>query len=93
MRQAERVERVRNRKEIFNILMDRTDFDAGETGGFASGEVSFEPVRPKEETEVFPEGMMPSDYMVRNIARHNGTARPEMDIKNTGAESVVEFNK
>ena len=93
MRQAERVERVRNRKEIFNILMDRTDFDAGETGGFASGEVSFEPVRPKEEAEVFPEGMMPSDYMVRNIARHNGTARPEMDIKNTGAESVVEFNK
>ena len=36
---------------------------------------------------------MPSDYMVRNIARHNGTAVPEMDITNSDAESVVEFNK
>lgn len=92
-RREERAERVRKRKEVFNILMDKTDFDAKETGGFASGSEALEYTDNKETAEAFPDGVMPSDYMVRNIARHNGTAVPEMDITNKDGESVVEFNK
>ena len=96
VRREERAERVRKRKEVFNILMDKTDFDAGETGGFAGGSNALDGLDIMDDApaeEAFPGGVMPSDYMVRNIARHNGTAVPEMDIKNSGAESVVEFNK
>ena len=42
MRREERAERVRKRKEVFNILMDKTDFDAKETGGFADEGESIE---------------------------------------------------
>ncbi|MDR4022217.1 MAG: DNA translocase FtsK 4TM domain-containing protein [Eubacteriales bacterium] len=93
MRREERAERVRKRKEVFNILMDKTDFDAKETGGFADEGESIELIDSENVPEAFPGGVMPSDYMVRNIARHNGTAVPEMDITNSDAESVVEFNK
>ena len=37
IKQAERAERVKKRKEVFNILMDKDGFDAGEKGGFAGG--------------------------------------------------------
>lgn len=43
--------------------------------------------------EAFPDGVIPSDYMVRNIARHAGTTKPEMDIKNADEQEMVEFNK
>lgn len=93
MRREERAERVRKRKEVFNILMDKTDFDAKENGGFADGGESIDIMDGSDTLEAFPGGVMPSDYMVRNIARHNGTAKPEMDITNGDGEAVVEFNK
>ena len=92
VRQAERAERVRKRKEVFNILMEKDDFATGEKGGFADGSAAVDIGLEKQE-EPFADGVMPSDYMVRNIARHTGTAQPEMDIKNEEASSMVEFNK
>ncbi len=92
MRLAERTEKVKERKKVFNILMDRKEFDAGESGGFAN--MPPEAAEPKEKTEeAFQDGVMPSDYMVRNIARHTGSAKPEMDIRNDDGMAVVEFNK
>ena len=92
IKQAERAERVKKRKEVFNILMDKDGFDAGEKGGFAGGNDSIIIGGEKEE-ELYPDGQMPSDYLVRNIARHTGTARPEMDIKNDDNGAVIQFNK
>ena len=92
IKQAERAERVKKRKEVFNILMDKDGFDAGEKGGFAGGNDSIVIGGEKEE-ELYPDGQMPSDYLVRNIARHTGTARPEMDIKNDDNGAVIQFNK
>lgn len=92
IKQAERAERVKKRKEVFNILMDKEGFDAGEKGGFAGGNDSIVIGGEKEE-ELYPDGQMPSDYLVRNIARHTGTARPEMDIKNDDNGAVIQFNK
>ncbi len=92
IRQAEQAQKARKRKEVFNILMDKNEFDAGESGGFANGT---ERVSKQDEVKVeaFSDGVMPSDYMVRNIARHTGTAKPEMDIKDDDAQAMVEFNK
>ena len=92
IKQAERAERVKKRKEVFNILMDKDGFDAGEKGGFAGGNDSIVIGGEKEE-ELYPDGQMPSDYLVRNIARHTGTAKPEMDIKNDDNGAVIQFNK
>lgn len=92
IKQAERAERVKKRKEVFNILMDKDGFDAGEKGGFAGGNDSIIIGGEKEE-ELYPDGQMPSDYLVRNIARHTGTAKPEMDIKNDDNGAVIQFNK
>lgn len=92
IKQAERAERVKKRKEVFNILMDKDGFDAGEKGGFAAGNDSIVIGGEKEE-ELYPDGQMPSDYLVRNIARHTGTAKPEMDIKNDDNGAVIQFNK
>lgn len=92
IKQAERTERVKKRKEVFNILMDKDGFDAGEKGGFAGGNDSIVIGGEKEE-ELYPDGQMPSDYLVRNIARHTGTAKPEMDIKNDDNGAVIQFNK
>lgn len=92
IRLAERAEKVKKRKEVFDILMDRREFDEGESGGFASAPKKN--VKSEEKApEAFPDGVMPSDYMVRNIARHTGTAKPEMDIKNADEQAMVEFNK
>lgn len=92
IKQAERAERVKKRKEVFNILMDKDGFDTGEKGGFAGGNDSIVIGGEKEE-ELYPDGQMPSDYLVRNIARHTGTAKPEMDIKNDDNGAVIQFNK
>lgn len=92
IKQAERAERVKKRKEVFNILMDKDGFDAGQKGGFAGGNDSIVIGGEKEE-ELYPDGQMPSDYLVRNIARHTGTAKPEMDIKNDDNGAVIQFNK
>ena len=92
IKQAERAERVKKRKEVFNILMDKDGCDAGEKGGFAGGNDSIVIGGEKEE-ELYPDGQMPSDYLVRNIARHTGTAKPEMDIKNDDNGAVIQFNK
>lgn len=92
IKQAERAERVKKRKEVFNILMDKDGFDAGQKGGFAGGNDSIVIGGEKEE-ELYPDGQMPSDYIVRNIARHTGTAKPEMDIKNDDNGAVIQFNK
>lgn len=89
---AERAERVKKRREVFNILMDKEGFDSDEKGGFADNKESLLVGGEKTE-EIYPDGVMPSDYLVRNIARHTGTAKPEMDIKNDDSGAVIQFNK
>ncbi|MEA4972020.1 MAG: DNA translocase FtsK [Candidatus Metalachnospira sp.] len=91
LKQSEQIQRARKRKEVFNILMDKEDFDAARDGQDVDDEEVIMP--DNEDVQEFPEGMLPSDYMVRNIARHNGTAVPEMDIKNTGENTKIDFNK
>ncbi|GFI61434.1 DNA translocase SpoIIIE [Clostridiales bacterium] len=95
IRQVERTEKVKKRKEIFNILVDKKDFEPKETGGFLSGPelMDFKSDDSENNAEVFPGGVMPSDYLVRNIARHHGTSKPEINIKNDSEPSVIQFNK
>ncbi|MDD5946109.1 MAG: DNA translocase FtsK 4TM domain-containing protein [Clostridia bacterium] len=86
--------RTQKRSKVFNILMDKGEFDSEESGGFADA-----PEKPDVSAETsgtpdaFNGDVLPSDYMVRNIARHMGTAKPEMDIKDDSAEARIDFNK
>jgi len=90
-KQTEQAERARKRKEVFNILMDREDFDAAQDDQNVENDENIIP--DIEEVSDFLDGPMPSDYLVRNIARHNGTAMPEINIKNNRENSNINFNK
>lgn len=90
-RQSAHAEKARKRKEVFNILMDREDFDSARE--LQEFETTEDEVYSNEDIQTFPDGSLPSDYMVRNIARHNGTAAPEIDIKNSGENTKIDFNK
>lgn len=90
-RQSAHAEKARKRKEVFNILMDREDFDSARE--LQEFETTEDEVYSNEDIQTFPDGSLPSDYMVRNIARHNGTAAPEIDIKNSGESTKIDFNK
>lgn len=90
LRQSEQAERVKKRKEVFNILMDREDFDSAcELEDFENQGHEAD----NGDLQIFPDGGLPSDYMVRNIARHNGSAAPEIDITNSGENTKIDFNK
>lgn len=96
-KQAEQIERVRKRKEIFNILMDKEDFDAARDNQDLDDtdyiNDADDIIPASSEVQEFSEDILPSDYMVRNIARHNGSAAPEMDVKNSGENTKIDFNK
>ena len=100
IRLEEHAEAARRRKEAFNFVIDKDDYE-DETGGFTKGAAD---VRVNEngvnsandtndEIQTFVNGEMPSDYMVRNIARHTGTAQPQIDVRKEDATGVVNFNK
>lgn len=85
---AQRAEKAEKRREVFNILMDENDFDDNDSWDY-DDRIEYD----EEEPEKFPEGELPSDYLIRNIARHNGTAAPEMNIKNDTENTRIDFNK
>lgn len=93
LKQNEQAERVRKRKEIFNILMNKEDFDsAREDQTFEKEDFKEEVLPVEKEVPGFFDGTMPSEYMVRNIARHTGTAVPEMNVKNIEENTEINFN-
>lgn len=81
----------RKRREVFDISLDREEFESGEHGGFI---LDSQPVTSEDEdVEIYSDNVMPSDYMIRNIARHNGTAQPEINVKNENSMAEINFNK
>ncbi len=91
-KQTEQVERVRKRKEVFNILMNKEDFDASRDDQSLEKQEDAIPETVVDEVPEFFDEALPSDYMVRNIARHNGTAEPVMNIKSSGENRKIDFN-
>lgn len=88
---ADNVPKERKPRELYDINLDKEEFESGEHGGFVRDCEHI--VSEDKDINIYSDNTMPSDYMIRNIARHNGTAKPEMDIKNENTQAEINFNK